>query len=404
MAKKKKGTAPEIKEDFLAKEAAEEAQQAPEYTLDIPEDEIWTYQIEGLQAPRVGVKPQNVKIKKIIFVVVLLIAISASIFMSVRAVHNDEYKFKELEDGTYELVKYTNPGSAKDIVIDYYVDKDGNKDKTKPVTVISEYAFNCDEVVNSITFGKDVRAIDGKSIYSCWWITNVYVDEANPYFCDLDGVLYTKDLTEIIFYPNDHDKYRRVQEGYAEYDENGEYHSLLQEDNGDEMYELWGTTERYDEAFFEEYNQKVRTYVLPSSVTKIGQLAFAYTNVRDIYMPQGVTEIGSMAFFKNELANIYSYTTDAAITDTSYNAVAQFASQYNSLPEGLEKLGSDVFTYDRNISYMYIPSSVTEIGHHCFWDAIGKDNGNLFGITVMNVARSEEEFKDVKTGDQWRPE
>ena len=29
--------------DFLANEAKEEQQTAPEYTLDIPDDEIWTY-------------------------------------------------------------------------------------------------------------------------------------------------------------------------------------------------------------------------------------------------------------------------------------------------------------------------------------------------------------------------
>lgn len=88
------------------------------------------------------------------------------------------------------------------------------QNKTKPISVIDEYAFNCDEILNSISFGKDIKSIDGKSIYSCWWVQNVWIDDENPYYCDLDGVIYTKDLTEVVFYPNDHDKYLRAQTGY----------------------------------------------------------------------------------------------------------------------------------------------------------------------------------------------
>lgn len=40
-------------DDFLAQEAKEEAATAADYTLDIPDDEIWSYQIEGLQAPAI---------------------------------------------------------------------------------------------------------------------------------------------------------------------------------------------------------------------------------------------------------------------------------------------------------------------------------------------------------------
>lgn len=49
---KKKGE--KKNDDFLTEEAKQEQQQAAEYTLDIPEDEIWTYQIEGLQKPHIN--------------------------------------------------------------------------------------------------------------------------------------------------------------------------------------------------------------------------------------------------------------------------------------------------------------------------------------------------------------
>lgn len=383
-------------DDFLAEEARQEQETAPAYTLDIPDDEIWTYQIEGLQAPHINKPFKNAKRNKIIVVIVLVIAISLSIFFSVRAVHSDTYEYKDLGDGTYELVKFSNPGDITEITIDYVVDLEtGEKDETKPISVINEYAFNCDEVLNSISFGKDVREIDGKSIYSCWWVQNVWIDDENPYYCDLDGVIYDKDLTEVVFYPNDHDKYLRAKLGYDN----------LLDDDGNPMEELWGTTERYDEAFLAEYNRQIRTYVIPSTVTKIGQLAFAYSNITDLYIPEGVKTMESMAVFKNTvLLNVFSYTTDEPITDVTYNAIGSMKTVYNSLPEGLEYIGSDCFYYCRGLSYLYIPGSIKYIGHHAFWDAVYKENDELKGITAINTPLSEEEFKAVERGDQWRPQ
>ena len=382
--------------DFLEQEAKEERATAPEYTLDIPDDEIWTYQIEGLQAPHINQPFKNAKRNKIIVVIVLIIAIGCSIYLSVRAVHSDTYKYKDLGDGTYELVKFSNPGDITDITIDYVVDPEtGEKDTSKPISVINEYAFNCDEILNSISFGKDIKEIDGKSIYSCWWVQNVWIDDENPYYCDLDGVIYTKDLTEVVFYPNDHDKYLRAKLGYDN----------LLDDQGQPMEELWGTTERYDEAFLAEYNKQIRTYVIPSTVTKIGQLAFAYSNITDLYIPEGVKTMETMAVFKNTvLLNVYSYTTDEPIKDVTYKAIDSMSTVYNSLPEGLEYIGSDCFYYCRGLSYMYLPKSVTYIGHHAFWDAVYEENDELKGVTQINTGATEEEFSSVETGDQWRPQ
>ena len=78
-----------------------------------------------------------------------------------------------------------------------------------------------------------------------------------------------------------------------------------------------------------------------------------------------------------------------------------FAEVYNSLPEGLESIGSDCFTKDRGLSYMYIPSSVKYIGHHAFWDSVYKENGELMGITEMNVAASEDAFNQGEIGNPW---
>ncbi len=326
----------------------------------VPDSEAWTYHVDGLKAPVIGVPVKNAKIKKVTVVIVLLVAISLSMLFSIRAIHSDIYNYEELENG-WEFVKFSNPGTVTELSIDYAF---GEKDK--PITEVHEYALNCDDKIVTINIGKDVEKIDGKSFYSVWNLQNIFVDEENEYYRDLDGVLYNKDLTEVICYPIDHDAYLRSKAGYEE--------------------ELWPDNDKYDEA----YEQAVRTYKLPETVTKVGDLAFNYANLVTVYLPEGLKSIGTLSFFKaTSLENVISYKGEET---------------YVSLPEGLETIGSDAFSYNQAMEYMFIPSSVKEIGHHAFWDTVYKKSGELKGISVMNVAVSEEEFNSsVKAGDHWIP-
>ena len=333
-----------------------------EIKLDIPADEVWTYQIEGLKAPSIGKPVENAGRKKVIVVITLLIAIGLSIFFSVRAVHSETYNYEQLEDG-WQFYKFSNPGDITEITIDCF---DG--DPSKPITEIREYAFNCDDKLTEITVGKNVKKIDGKSFYSVWNLRNIHVDKDNPNYCDLDGVLYNKDMTEVICYPIDHDAYLREKAGIKE--------------------ELWPWSEGggYDDAYIE----KVQTYKIPETVVKVGELAFNYANLVTVYLPEGLKTIETLAFFKStSLANIITYNAGG---------------EYLSLPEGLEYIGSDAFSYDQALSYMFIPSSVKYIGHHAFWDTCYKEDGEVKGVNVMNVALGEEEFRTlVDSNDHWLP-
>lgn len=412
MSKKQKKQ--KTNDDFLAQEAKESQATAAAYTIDVPDDEIWDYQIEGLQAPHINKPFENAKQKKILVVIILLISIFAAMYFSVRAVHSDLYKYNQLEDGTYELVRFSNSGNLTDVTIDYVVDvKTGKKDTSKPITKIHEYAFNGDETIHNITFGKDVKEIDQKAIYSCWSLRNVWIDDENPNYCDIDGVVYNKDVTEAIHYPTCHDVQLVAENGYAtvEIDKKGNQviKTKMKDANGNPMDRVWGTDKDHTEQWYQGYNKTCRTYVIPSTVTKLNEMSFAYSDITDLYIPEGVTYIGNMALFKNTaLINIYTYKADAPITDTTYKAIDQMSSTYPSIPEGVEFIGSDAFYYTRGLSYMYLPESVKTIKHHAFWDAAFKntDTKQIEGIAAINTPlASKDEFNSkVETGDQWRPQ
>lgn len=369
--------------------------------LDIPEDEIWTYRVEGLAAPHINKPYKHYGIKKVIFALVIIVAVSISCYFSVRTVQKDTFEYDKIQSG-YELSKFSNTGYLTTLDIDYVsnIEYDRSntdvltnfkiiKDETKPVTSVRSYALNCDESVQTINIGAGVSYVDPKAFYSCWALRQIEVDENNPNYCDIDGVLYNKDKTEIICRPCDHDTYLAEKYGYAKYDENG--------------YRIEPTAE--DENY-EQYVKDVMTFVVPSTVTKIGQLCFNYANMITVYLPEGLTEIETLGFFEIPLlANVYSYKSENVITDSHFTSEEALGEVYLSLPEGLQKIGSDAFSYNQALTYVYIPESVTQIGHHAFWDTVYKENKELKGVTEINVARSEDDFKDsVKTGNNWRPQ
>lgn len=369
--------------------------------LNIPEEEIWTYQVEGLAPPHINKPYKNFGLKKLIFAVVIIIAVSLSCYFSVRTVQKDTFEYSQNESGTYQLDKFSNTGYIYELDIDYVTtvkhdkgnpDAETNfelvKDESKKITSVYEYAFNCDEKIKVINIGADVTDIDTKAFYSCWNLECIYVDEDNPNYCDIDGVLYNKDKTEVLCYPINHDAYLCEKYGFAQYNDNDEWDELQPGEEG-----------------YEQYRKDVMTYVLPSTVTKVSELAFNYAYLADVYLPEGLKSIETLGFFKaTSLENVYTYKAESVVEDTHFTDREKLGSVYLSLPEGLEYIGSDAFSYNQAMTYVYIPSSVTHIGHHAFWDTVYKQDGNLCGVTQICVALDEESFENtVETGDDWKP-
>ncbi len=365
---------------------------AENINLDIPEDEIWTYQIEGLAPPHIDKPYKNATKKKIFFTIAILVAISCSIYFSMRAVNTETITFTPLDNG-YEWTKFTNTGDIREITIDYVTEveyekaEDGNnaaikfnKDETKPISAIHEFAFNGDNVLETITIGKDVQEIDGKALYSCWNLRNIYVDEENEFYCDIDGVLYNKDKTELICYPIDHDAYLRATYGYEQ---------EMRPDNP-------------NQELYKSYTDDVLTYVVPSTVKVIGELAFNYANLAVVYFPEGLEKIETLAFFKpNGLKELYSYKAEDALEDTSALAVSSMSEIYGSMPSTLTYIGSDAFSYGQDLQYFFIPKSVRYIGHHAFWNSKCSDRDDTSETVGIHIEMNKEDFSKIDLGEQW---
>ncbi len=100
--------------------------------------------------------------------------------------------------------------------------------------------------------------------YDCTNLSAINVDEANPEFCSIDGVLYTKDCKKLIAYPNAHGKEYIVPDGVEEIGH-----------------------------FAFKSCRSIEIIRIPNSLKIIGNNAFYQcTNLKKVYLPDGIMEIG----------------------------------------------------------------------------------------------------------------
>jgi len=111
---------------------------------------------------------------------------------------------------------------------------------------------------------------------------------------------------------------------------------------------------------------------IPSTVTTIGDYAFAWRKLTSINIPEGVTTIGTGAFGHNNLTEV--------IIPSSVTTIGDYAFEQNNLSsviisEGVTSIGGSAFEKN-NLTEVIIPSSVTTIGHSAF------ANNKLTSVTI----------------------
>ena len=121
----------------------------------------------------------------------------------------------------------------------------------------------------------------------------------------------------------------------------------------------------------QHYNPDFTEIEIPVNVTKIGDNAFAGSNIHNIVIPVNVTSIGRFAFSTKE------YLTDPCTV---------------TLPEGLKTIGNDGFR-NKSIESVVLPSTVTKLPDTVFRKEYSSGAGA--GKTKVYVS-SEAQYNDTK--------
>ena len=201
------------------------------------------------------------------------------------------------------------------------------------VTSIGDFAFENCSGLTSITIPDSVTSIGDHAFYNCSSLTNITVSENNKYFSSLNGVLFNKDKTELITYPNGNerteytipDSVTSIIEGAFAYCSN-----LITVKIPDSV------TDITDKTFY--VCSSLTSVIIPDSVTHIGYNAFKYCkNLTSIIIKNPNCEISNGKNTIWETATIYGYENSTAQT---------YAEKYNrnfvSLGEYTETLIGDI--------------------------------------------------------------
>ena len=199
-------------------------------------------------------------------------------------------------------------------------------------------AFRECKNLNNISFGNSLRSIGEDAFAQCglttmtlpasvenisfYWkglsdtLESIVVDENNTHYCDIDGILYNKEKTSLIYCPGG----------------------------------------------------KSGAIIVPDGVTEICEYAFSYCDhLTEIHLPDSVTEIGVWAF---ELCTNLSmlHLSDSLETVPDYMCFHCYNLQQVDLPNALVTIGAEAFEKCSSLQTLYIPARVSTIGDRAFLD------------------------------------
>ncbi|RKJ38623.1 leucine-rich repeat domain-containing protein [Acutalibacter sp. 1XD8-33] len=176
----------------------------------------------------------------------------------------------------FGAVPLSASAAGEDFVIDEkgvltkYKGSGGDVEIPRGVTRVTQYAFyDVYDKLTSVTFPDTVTSIENYPFERSYQLTRFVVDPNNPVYTSVDGVLFTKNMDEIVLYPS----------GKA----------------GDE-FTIPSTVKRIGNyAFFDSSLKKIN---LPNGLTSIGEYGLGgCPNLTAIDMPNSVVEIGDYVMF-----------------------------------------------------------------------------------------------------------
>jgi TolB-like protein len=278
----------------------------------------------------------------------------------------DGIEFEIIDGRSITITGYHNTGYDEILIIPERI-------QGLPVTAIRNSVFQGYSLI-SITIPSSVTSIGDNTfsddVYGSSRLMIITVDSRNPAYSSIDGVLFDKNLSTIISYPP------RKKSG---------------------AYVIPSSVTTIGNFAF--YGSNLTNITIPSSATIIGNLSFAMSDLVNINIPLSLTNIGENAFLNcNNLTSITvddrnpSYTSiDGALFDKNIRRIITYPAgkrtEIYSIPSSVTILEAHAFHGSSNLTRITIPSSVTQIGNYAFL--------NCINLTSVNLSRRTQIGEDV---------
>lgn len=273
------------------------------------------------------------------------------------------YGIKSIEDYTFRycnIEKVTLPSSIISIGEDAFCACKFLTDLTIPSSVktIGDYAFEGCELFTKVSIPTNVTNIGTNAFNHCIGLESISVVSTNQYYSsDSDGVLFNKNKTVLIKYPEGNEAESYTIPNTVKTIGESAFYSC----NNLRTVNILENVETISDYAFDNCYY-LRTANISDSVTTIGDFAFSNChNLKNINIPEGVTTIGDFAFYNCSKLETITIPGSAKNIGTSlFSGCSKLENVIFS--EGVTTIpNSRFFDYCTSLRSLYIPASMEPI-------------------------------------------
>lgn len=205
------------------------------------------------------------------------------------------------------------------------------------VIFIGDRALDGCSSLKSVSIPENVSFIGDCVFSNCTELEEINVAEENENYCDVDGVLFSKDMEHIKAYPNGKDE---------------------------KTYSIPSGVKHIDYSVFAFCD--LESVIMPDGLISVGEEAFrACENIKSLSFPSSVTTFGKNVVISCE--NLTELEILGKVTQMDFNAFASnTALEKVTIADGTTVIGDGAFYYCTSLNEITIPDSVTMIDKNAF--------------------------------------
>ena len=270
-----------------------------------------------------------------------------------------------------------------------------------------DYVFEDCVGLTSVYLPASVTELHLNVFDGCDNLVGVYVDAANQNYCDIDGVLFTKDQTELLFYsktrPGDYTIPATVKKiGTGVFNGNKKMVRITISKNIIEIedeafkgcialqevsFEEGGTEPlTFGTSVFEEC-AALHSFTFPTRATEVGKKMFYFANtgkstLTKVELHDRITSIGDSAFYRCD--SLEPFAIPASVTEIQRYAFYYCIRLENVVvPVGVKVIGDGAFNNCQSLKTISLPEGLEELGATAL---------NSTSLTTVVIPKSVKKF------------